>query len=119
MSSVDHPAADGVLKQLEERTRPEPDGVQNSQSNVWTSRQRLRSDAAKPHTDYDKDSLTGVLAALEDAHEIVSFHGLLAPATPDHLRAIIQNEGDAEITRRTLVKQCNRLSAAQGGDGDE
>lgn len=119
MSSVDHPAADGVLEQLEERTTPEPDGVQNAQSNVWTSRQRLRSDAAKPHTDYDKDTLTGVLAALEDANEVVSFHGLLAPATSEHLRAIIQNEDGAGITRRTLVRRCNRLAASQDGDSDE
>lgn len=119
MTSVDHPAAGGVLEQLEERTTPEPDGVQNAQSNVWTSRQRLRSDAAKPHTDYDKDSLTAVLAALEGAHEIIGFHGLLAPATPDHLRAIVQNESDAEITRRSLVKRCNRLATTQNGDSDE
>lgn len=98
-----------VLAQIQERTRAEPDGVQNAHGNLWTSNERMRSDAVKPHTEYTKKSLKKAVQNLSEAGEIVCWHGLLSPATDEQLKAIIENERQAEITRSTLVGECNRL----------
>lgn len=106
MSSVE----EEVLQQIRERTEPEPDGVQNAHGNLWTSRERLRSDAVKPGTGYDKESLKDAIDSLEADGEVIAWFGLLAPATEGYLSAIIQNEAEhADITRPLLVGQCNRL----------
>lgn len=106
-----------VLEQIQERTSPEPDGVQNSHGNIWTSNERLRSDAVKPGTDYTKPGLGAILEDLREDGDIVTWHGLLAPATDEHLRAIIENEQESDITRRLIVGRCNELRSGGGEDG--
>lgn len=100
---------DAVLEQIEERTETEVDGVQNAHGNLWTSNERMRSDAVKPHTDYTKDSLRTAVDELREDGEIVTWHGLLAPAVDDHLKAIIENEAESDVTRSLLVARCNEL----------
>lgn len=103
-------AAEEVLQQIRERTEPEPDGVQNAEGNLWTSERRMRSDAVKPHTDYTKAGLKDAIAQLEADGKVVSWFGLLAPATEEHLCAIVENEAErSEITRPLLVGKCHRL----------
>jgi hypothetical protein len=112
MSDDDTPSGEvhqAVLGQIQDRTDAESDGVQNAHGNLWTSRERLRADAVKPHTDYDKSSLSDAISALEEAGEIIAWHGLLAPTTEDHLRAIIETETQSTVTRSLLVGRCNTL----------
>lgn len=104
--------AAAVLDHIQDLTEPNPDGHQDAKSDLWTSRDRLRSDAVKPGTDYDKESLDGALATLTRQGYVQPFHGLLAPATDDHLRAVIQNEQQAENTRRVLIGRCNQSLGA-------
>lgn len=103
-----------VVAEVAHRVAPEPDGKQNVQSNVWTSKERLRDDGRKFSVRYDTDEIEAAVAALDDAGKIVSWHGLLAPATDEHLKALIENESKADIKRTTLVGQCNAL--LQGGE---
>ncbi len=102
----------GVLAQIQERTAPEPDGVQSARGNLWTSNRRMRGDAVKPHTEYTKAGLKDAIVTLAERGEIVRWHGILAPATDGHLKAIIENERKAEITRALLVGLCNELRSA-------
>lgn len=100
---------DAVLEQIEERTETEVDGVQNAHGNLWTSSERMRADAVKPHTDYTKDSLKAAVNELREDGEIITWHGLLAPANGEHLTAIIENEAQSDVTRSILVGRCNEL----------
>lgn len=96
-----------VLAEIQHRVEPDPDGHQNAESNVWTSKERLRDDGRKFSTRYSREEIESAVEQLVDRGEIVTWHGLLAPATPDHLRALIENEAEAGIKRATLVGYCN------------
>lgn len=108
-----------ILEQIRDRTEPDPDGNQDANGNVWTGRRRLRSDAVKPHTDYSKGDVDRSVTALKRRGDIVTFHGLLAPSDPDHLRAVIENERMADISRHSVISRCNRLLNAGDGGSDE
>lgn len=98
-----------VYEQIVERTEADPDGEQNAHGNLWTSTERMRADAVKPHTEYTKESLNDALGHLEENGKVVTWFGLLAPATDEHLQAIIENEVNSGVTRTILVGQCNEL----------
>lgn len=97
-----------VLEAVRDRTSPEPDGVQNNQSNIWTSRTRMRGDGSKGHTPLARDEVGGVIDQLVEERKVIEWNGLLAPATPEHLKAIIENERLTETPRKLLVGQANR-----------
>jgi hypothetical protein len=111
MSDTDSPstASEWVLEEVDHRVAPTPDGKQNVSSDVWTATSRLRDDGRKYSVDFDTDEIEAAIAALDEDGELVSWHGLLAPATDEHLQAIIQNEAQAGVKRSTLVGKCNRL----------
>lgn len=100
---------DAVYNQIVERTEADPDGEQNAHGNLWTSNERMRADAVKSHTEYTKESLKEAVTQLEEDGKIVSWFGLLAPATDEHLQAIIENEVNSDVTRTILAGQCNEL----------
>lgn len=105
-----------VREEVDHRVEPTPDGLQDGQSNVWTSTERLRDDGRKYSTKYSKDKIEAAVGALRERDEILSWHGLLAPATDEHLKAVIENEQQAGIARSTLIGRCNTLR--QGGAAD-
>ena len=104
-----------ILDEIEERTEPTPDGEQSALGDVWTSTQRMRTQAVKPHTEYEKADLEPVAAELEEQGDIILWCGLAAPATDEHLRAIIKNEEQADYPRQILIGKCNR-ALANGGE---
>lgn len=106
-----------VLEEVHHRVETAPDGLQNVESNIWTATQRLRDDGRKFSTKYGKEKIEQAVETLQEEDEMLSWHGLLAPATDEHLKAVIENERKAEITRSTLVGRCNALLSVNGGGG--
>ncbi len=104
---------------IEERVEPEPDGVQNAESNIWTSLQRLKQEASKGHVSCSRDGVQDAVDRLVDDGRVIYWHGLIAPATDEHLRAIIENETQCGITRRLLIGKCNRLLESAGGESGD
>ena len=98
-----------VLEEVEHRVKPQPDGLQDAESNVWTSKERLRDDGRKYSTKYSRDEIEAAVDELLERNEILSWHGLLAPATKPHLRAVVENEREAGIQRTVLIGRCNQL----------
>lgn len=119
-ASVDVDVGEWTLSRVREQTQADPDGVQNAQGNVWTSKTRVLADARKSSTPFDRSAVESALAAHIDAGRVLSWNGLLAPADDDHLLAVIKNEQQAGITRALLVGKANKLrSERQGGGRDE
>ncbi|MUV59804.1 hypothetical protein [Halobacterium sp. CBA1126] len=112
MSDTDA-ASKHLVARVEELVEPEPDGVQNGNSKVWTSKRRLRADSNKPKFDFEKEDVETLLDELRERGEIVSWFGLVAPATDDHLEVLVENEAMADNPRPMLISQCNMLR--QGG----
>jgi len=102
-----------IVARIQELTEASPDGDQNEQSNVWTSKRRLRSDAGKTWSQFARDDVEPVVETLREKSKVVTWHGLVAPADDEHLQAVIESEEMAGITRSRLVAKCNRLR--QGG----
>lgn len=100
-----------VMQTVRERTESRVDGKQMHSAAVWTSTTQMRSDSAKPSCPHSKDEIEGAIQELRDQNRLVYWHGLMAPADPDHIRAIIENEQEAGFTRRVLVGKCNELLA--------
>lgn len=100
-----------VLARVRERTEATVDGKQMHSAAVWTSTTQMRSDSAKPSCPHSKDEIEAAIQLLRDQNRLVYWHGLLAPADPDHLRAIIENEEEAGFTRRILVGRVNEVLA--------
>lgn len=97
--------ADVIINVVEERTSPEPDGKQDTKSNVWTGRRRLRQDGHKGSSPLERDEIGDVIDELVDEGKLFEWHGLLAPATEQHLRAIVGNENRSDTPRRLLIQQ--------------
>lgn len=95
-----------VLSLVNERTEPTPDGIQDAGGNLWTGTKRLKQEASKNNIDCTKSELEDAVAALVGEGSLITWHGLLAPANVDHVRAVIENECQAEITRNLLVGKC-------------
>lgn len=97
-----------ALSRIEGRVEADPDGKQNEQSNVWTSEQRLKGDASK--TDLlERDDVGGLVRDLANAGDVITWHGLVAPATEEHLEAIIGCENRSDAPRRLLIERCKRV----------
>lgn len=107
-------AHEWAIARIADRAESDPDGKQDEQSAVWTSKQRLKADASK--TDLlEREDVNDVVHELGTDGEIVTWHGLIAPATDDHLSAIIESESLSDTPRTTLVGRCNRL-IGEGSD---
>lgn len=111
----DESAEEWVMTRVRERTDTEVDGKQMHSAAVWTSTTQMRSDSAKPSCPHSKDEIEVAIQSLRDDNRLVYWHGLMAPADPEHIRAIIQNEQEAGFTRRILVGKCNELLAEVTG----
>jgi len=103
-----------VLADIESFVIPEPDGIPGHESNIWTCERRLESHAQKTTVSYDRSEVGRVISELVNNHEIIEWFGLLAPATDEHLYAIIQNELLTDTPRKTLIGQCNTLRQTGG-----
>jgi len=106
-------AVQHVLDWLEENTDPVVDGGQDNQAAVWAGTPRLKAQARKDRIDFDVDELEDALDVLQENGDIITWHGLVAPATDEHLQTIIENEVKSDITREILVGKCNRLRATE------
>jgi len=96
-----------VLNLVNERTDPNGELGRNANSDLWTSPKRLRSDGAKASVPYSKDEIEDEYFAAVDDGDLIKFAGLLAPATSEHLRAILTAEEGS--TRQILREKCKRL----------
>jgi hypothetical protein len=55
------------------------------------------------------DEYQRALQAAIENDDLLEWHGQLAVAEPDGLRAVIDGEADSETARKRLVANCNRL----------
>lgn len=87
---------------------------------LWTSDGRLVADARKDkHEGITPEAVRAELDRLKEADEVMHWCGLLAPVDVEHLRAIIEREVTASITRRLLVKRANRLMQQARAEEEE
>lgn len=105
-----------VYDQIEQAVEPEPDGTQNAQGNIWTGANQVRREGEKNTVSYSKADVDEALDFLEAEGRIINWFGLVAPATDEHLRAIIQNEIQSQFTRKILVGKCNNLLRSKKDD---
>lgn len=97
-----------VLTWVDDWTDPDPDGSQDASSNIWTSRTRIKGEASK--SDHvERGEVNEIVDQLIVDGQLVSWHGLIAPARDEHLQAIIQNERLADISRKLLVAKVNKI----------
>lgn len=96
-----------VKGEVAHRTEPAPDGKQDVSSNVWTAKRRLNEDGRKFSVHYSPEEIAGGADSLVADGELFGWHGLLAPMTKRSIRAIIENERKATITRSVLVGKAN------------
>lgn len=104
-----------VLNQVRELTEPEPDGNYDAHGALWTGRRRIVGNKDKPGQP-TREEIREALAGLKHRGEIVSWHGLLAPADEEHLQALVENETQADNVRKILVGQLNQLLAGKVPD---
>ena len=108
MSDRPGDVAEWVIEQVRSRTVAEADGRQNVQSNVWTSKQRLKAEASK--TDLlERSDVADVVADAVEAGGLITWHGLVAPADHNHLVTIIENERQSDAPRSLLISRVNRI----------
>jgi len=86
----------------------------------------MRADGSKSGSPLSRDDVDDVVAQLVDSRDVISWHGLLAPATEEHLRAIIENERASGTPRKLLIgkvncwlRSLNTESDHSGGGHDE
>ncbi|WP_226043323.1 hypothetical protein [Natrinema sp. DC36] len=100
---------DTLFEVVTKRTEPTPDGVTNAEGNIWTSQTRLKQEASKGNVPCSRDEIGDAVERLIDAGRLVSWHGLLAPVTDEHLTAIIENEQRSGFTRKILISKVNKI----------
>lgn len=104
-----------VLDTVTEATEPVPEG-QTVQSPLWTSERRLASSGEKFSSPFPKAEVRAALTTLRAEGELFSWHGLVCPNDPVHLRAVIEAERASDCPRKILVGKANR---ALSGGADE
>lgn len=97
-----------ALERVREQTTPEPDGLQDAESNVWTGTDRLKGEAGKTNL-LERGDVPDLVAGLSRIGDVVTWHGLVAPGDEAHVRAIVKSEAQAEFSRPLLVARCNQL----------
>jgi hypothetical protein len=103
-----------ALQTIRERTEAEIEGNQMHTAAVWTICRRDSTSSAKPSCPHSKDEIDAAGQSFRDDDRVVYWHGLLAPADPEHIAAIIQNELEADFKRKILIGHCNRLRQEVG-----
>jgi len=106
--------AEWLLEHIEDQVADEATEAQDN--SLWTSKARLKAEASK--VDFaERHDVTDFIDGLEMDGKIVYWHGLIAPATADHVEEIIESEVQAEYPRGTLIGRLNQARArADGGD---
>jgi len=89
---------DWVLEAVADRTSPD---------SPWSSKGELRQ--ARHKHDYDRDVVEHAIEEALENDDLLGWHGLLAPATPEGIEAVVEAEAQADITRTILVQKANRL----------
>ncbi|MUV59953.1 hypothetical protein [Halobacterium sp. CBA1126] len=112
MSNADA-ATQHVLEWVRENTEPVADGEQSNHGAVWAGGSNLKGQARKDRIPFDVDELDAALDELQESGDIITWFGLVAPATDEYLDAIIENEVQSDITRNVLIGKCNRLKSGQ------
>ncbi|MFC7216528.1 hypothetical protein ACFQO4_20930 [Saliphagus sp. GCM10025334] len=97
-----------VLECVHKRTEPEPDGIQDAESNIWTGRRRMKSDGSSSRSPLDRGDVNQVIDQLVEQDEVFEWFGLLAPCTEEYLQAILENEAKADLSRQILVSKVNK-----------
>jgi hypothetical protein len=100
-----------VLDEVERRTEAIAEGKQNAHGPLWTGVDGIRQDGAGEGSPFSTNSIRDAADRLVDDGRLFSWHGLLAPATEHHLRAIVRHEAQQDITRILLVARANRWLA--------
>lgn len=103
-----------VLDVIDDRVDVDGDAGSNANSDLWTSPKRIKQDGTKVSVPFGKDALIDECEAAVDDGDLIRFAGLYAPATPEHLRAIIEAEQDG--TRNVLIEKCKRMLSGMGAD---
>lgn len=109
---------EALYKCILEWTEPDPDGNFDANGKLWTGTSRLEQEAIKDNVPCDREGVRIALDRLAKQDRIVRWHGLIAPATIEHLTAIIENETSVESVRSTLVGACNQAIAANRSDDE-
>lgn len=100
---------DALFRAIERRTEPTVDGVKNANGKLFTGQTRLKQEVSKGNVPCDRDEINDAIGRLLAENRIVSWHGLLAPATDEHLKAIIRNERDHGFGRGLFINKCRKL----------
>ena len=100
---------DELYRAIERRTEPNPDGVKNANGNLFTGKTRLKQEASKGNVPCSRDEVGEAVNRLIDEGRVVSWHGLLAPASEEYLKAIIRNEREYGFGRGLLINKCRKL----------
>lgn len=82
---------------------------------LWSSRSHVLQEAVKTTVGHEKAAVREAIQRAIANDDLFHWHGLLAPADPDHLRAIIEYEQQADITRKLMVGEINKLLARLNG----
>lgn len=97
------------------------EGEEPQDKSLWTSKGRLKAEASK--VDFvERDEVAGLVDGLEARGDIVYWHGLIAPATEEHISEIIASEVQGTYPREILIgrlnsaKQSAEQAAAAGGE---
>lgn len=109
---------DALFDRVVEWTEPDPDGNFGANGKLWTGTSRLEEEATKDNVPCDREGVRIALDRLAEEDRIVRWHGLIAPATVEHLTAIIEAETSVESGRSTLVGACNQAIAANEDDDE-
>jgi len=100
---------DALYEAIERRTEPTEDGVKNANGELFTGRTRLKQEASKGNVPCSRDEIGEAVERLLNEQRIVGWHGLLAPATDEHLKSIIRNEREHGFGRGLFINKCRVL----------
>ncbi|WP_254831571.1 hypothetical protein [Haloglomus salinum] len=108
-----------VLDEVERRTDPVAEGKTNAHGPLWTSADGIRQDGDGEGSPWSPDHIRAAVQQLVDEDRLFGWHGLLAPATEEHLRAIVQREAQQDVTRTLLVAKANQRIAEISGEEED
>ena len=95
---------DWTLEKITEQVADE--GEEKQDSSLWTSKKRVKAGASK--VDFvEREQVPSLVDALEARGEVVYWHGLIAPATEEHISEIIESEVEANHPREILLGRLN------------
>lgn len=86
-------------------------------SDYWSARSWVKREARQEPA-IETERIGGAIDQAVEADELLSWHGLLAVRDRETLLGIVEEERDAEITRKILVGKCNEAlqELSEGGE---